>query len=128
MIQRNELVEWACVHGNYYGTPRFFLEKTIRSGKDMLLNIDVQGGLNIKKLYPSAVMVFVMTPTFKELRLRLERRGKDTDEVIRKRLANARKELQYLPRYDYLVINDVLPEAINKLESIINAEHSRVAS
>ncbi|OGS19203.1 MAG: guanylate kinase [Elusimicrobia bacterium RIFOXYA2_FULL_50_26] len=126
MIRKKEFVEWARVHDHYYGTPRSFLDKTVRAGNDVALNIDVQGALSIRKLYPRAVMIFVMTPTFAELKRRLVRRRQDSGETIRRRLANARKELRYLPSYDYLVINDRLQTATREIESIIHAEHHKL--
>jgi len=127
MIRRKELVEWACVHDHYYGIPRQFLEKNIRAGKDTVLNIDVQGALKIRRLFPGSVLIFVMTPTMAELEKRLRARKQDSDAVIRTRLRNARRELRFLPKYDYLVINDKLADALCELEAIVIAEHRRLA-
>lgn len=126
-VKRNAFVEWARVHGHYYGTPKSQLRKVINSGKDIVLDIDVQGGRSIRRTYPGAVMVFIMTPTFAELERRLRARNKDTDEVICRRLKNARREVKELPRYDYLVINDDLKRAARELDAIITAEHRRLA-
>lgn len=126
MIKRKEFVEWAMVHDNYYGTSRSYIEKTIRSGKSIILEIDVQGGARIKRLYPDAVLIFVMTPTLKELERRLRNRKKDSETVIRKRLKNARHELKFMSCYDYLVINDRIPDALEELEAIISTENHRM--
>lgn len=127
MVRQKAFVEWARVHDHYYGTPKKFLEKSIRAGKDVILDIDVQGGMAIRKSFPQAVLVFIMTPTMAELEKRLRARNKDSDAVIRTRLRNARTELAFLPRYDYLIINDDLDTATAQLESVIIAEHRRLA-
>ncbi len=126
-VKKKAFVEWARVHGHYYGTPKSYLRKVINSGRDIVLDIDVQGGSSIRKMYPEAVMVFIMTPSFRELERRLRARNQDTEAVIRFRLKNARKEVKELPRYDYLVVNDDLERAAGELDSIITAEHRRVA-
>ena len=121
MIKDNKFAEWALVHGNYYGTPKAFLNKTINSGKNVLLDIDVQGGLNIKKQYKNACMIFIMTKDLKTLKSRLLKRNKDSKETIEKRLKNAQKELKLLPKYDYLVINDKLQDASEAVKTIIKS-------
>ncbi|MCX5781740.1 MAG: guanylate kinase [Elusimicrobia bacterium] len=128
MIFNKEFIEWALVHDNYYGTPKRYLEKAINSGKDIALDIDVQGGLNIKKLYPNAVLVFIMTPTMKVLDKRIKTRKKDSETEIKKRLANAKKELHCMNRYDYLLINDKLSQALRNLEKIVYSEHNRISN
>jgi len=125
-VSRGGFAEWAMVHGYHYGTPRNALDRELNGGRDVIMDIDVQGGLKIKKTYPGAVLVFVMTPTFNELKKRLEARKKDSREVIEKRLHNARKELESLPRYEYLVINGRLEKAEKDVEAIIEAEHMKV--
>lgn len=127
MARQQAFVEWARVHDHFYGTPKKFLEKSIKAGKDVILDIDVQGAMSIRKCFPQAVLVFIMTPTLAELERRLRSRNKDSDAVIRTRLRNARTELTYLPRYDYLIINDDLDAAVVQLESVIVAEHRRLA-
>ena len=126
MIRKKGFIEWARVHGYYYGTPRKPLEKVIRAGNDVALDIDVQGGLKIKKLDPNAVLVFIMASSMKIVERRLRARKKDSASEIAKRLANAKKEMKYLPLYDYLVINDKLPEALGEVRNILKSEHSRV--
>ena len=125
-VKRNAFVEYACVHDHYYGTPKSHLREVIGSGRDIILDIDVQGGRSIHRMFPGAVMVFVMTPTFAELERRLRTRNKDAEDVIRRRLKNARKEVKELPHYDYLVVNDDLERAAQELDAIITAEHRRL--
>ncbi|MDD2524466.1 MAG: guanylate kinase [Endomicrobiaceae bacterium] len=122
MIGENKFAEWAKVHGNYYGTSKQSLEQTIDRGKDILLDIDVQGAVKIKKQYKSAVMLFIMTPSLKILKDRLIKRNKDSLETIKIRLANAKKEISYMEKYDYLVLNDKLDISIKNVQSIICAE------
>jgi guanylate kinase len=124
MIKGKKFAEWAKVHGNYYGTPKFFLDKTLKSGKNVLLDIDVQGGINIKKQYPRACMIFIMAPDLKTIEKRLRYRNTDSKKIIKERLENAKKELKYLSKYEYLVINDDLEEAVKSVLSIIKSlEH-----
>jgi guanylate kinase len=127
MIAGKEFVEWAQVHGNYYGTPKKHLVNSINKGTDVVLDVDVQGGLAIKKLFPQVLMVYIMAPSIAELRRRLISRGKDTKQVINLRVKNARKELKSLGRYDYLIVNDDLPEASSELIAVVRAEHRRVS-
>jgi guanylate kinase len=123
MRRRGELAEWAKVHGQYfYGTPRAYLERMRAQGKDVLLDIDVQGALQVKRQYPEAVLIFITTPTFRDLRRRLRSRSSETEAQIRHRLADARRELKYLSYYDYNVVNDRIPLALKRLEAILDAE------
>ncbi len=122
MVKKNMFVEWAKVHDHLYGTSKKVLEQTINKGKDILLDIDVQGAVKIKKQYKEALMIFVTTPTLKVLKERLIKRNKDSLDVIKRRLENAKKELTYLPKYDYLILNDKLDESIEYAKSIICAE------
>ena len=126
MIKKRGFIEWARVHGYYYGTPRKPLEKNIRAGKDVALDIDVQGGLKIKKLYPNAILVFIMAPSMKIVEARLRSRKKDSKTEIAKRLADAKKEIKYMPLYDYLVINDKLSDALGDVKKILACEHTKV--
>ena len=121
-IKSNKFVEWAKVHNNYYGTSKALLQDTLSKGKDILLDIDVQGALNIKKKYKNALMLFVMTPTLKELKNRLVKRNKDSKETINTRIENAKKEIKYVGQYDYLILNDKLPQSINNVKAVIKAE------
>lgn len=126
MLKGKKFAEWAKVHGNYYGTPKSFLDKTIKSGKNVLLEIDVQGGINIKKQYPDACMIFIMAPDMKTIEKRLRARNTDSDEVIRKRLENARKEIRSLSKYEYLVINDRFEKAVESVFTIIKSLEYRI--
>jgi guanylate kinase len=121
MLKAEKFVEFAKVHNNYYATSKDFVDKTLRSGKTVLLEIDVQGGLKIKKQYPQSCMIFIMTKDLKVLKQRLISRNKDSIEIINMRLKNARKEIQCLKRYDYLVINDNLEKAVDSVKTIIES-------
>ena len=122
MVKKNLFVEYAKVHNYFYGTSKKMLEETLNKGKDILLDIDVQGAIKIKKQYKDALMIFITTPTLKILKERLIKRNKDLLDVINTRVKNAKKELTYLPRYDYLVLNDKLDISIENVKSIIKAE------
>nr|WP_022847532.1 guanylate kinase [Desulfurobacterium sp. TC5-1] len=121
-IEKNELLEWAEVYGNFYGTPKDKVLKALNEGKDVLLDIDTQGALQVKKNYPEAVLIFILPPSLKELERRLRSRGTEDEETIEKRLLIARRELSLATRYDYIIINDRLQEAFEKLKSIVTAE------
>lgn len=127
MRVQDQFAEWAKVHGYFYGTPRRPLEESLRGGRDMLLDIDVQGARKIKKQYPHAVSVFLLPPSWQELQKRLALRGTDKMETIRQRLANARREIREMIRYDYLVVNREIREALEYLRSIVLAERVRVS-
>ncbi len=127
MIANNELLEYACFNGNSYGTPRSYVEKLINEGKDVILEIEIQGALQVKKLYPEAVLLFVMPPTANDLKERLVGRGTETPDVIAQRLAISSKESQYMCGYDYLVVNDELAKSVEQVHSIISSEHFRTA-
>jgi guanylate kinase len=124
-MKAGELVEWADVHGSLYGTPKRFLEATLASGKDVILNIDIQGGDRVKRSFPDAVMVFILPPSFRDLEERLRTRGDVAGEGLKVRLANARREIEAGARYDYLVINDSVERAAAELAAIVTAERCR---
>jgi guanylate kinase len=128
MRKRSELVEWAKVHDHFYGTPRGFLEHMHRQGKDLLLDIDVQGAIAVKKHFPDAVLIFITTPTFADLEKRLRARCSESEAQIQRRLTNARRELAFIPRYDYLVVNKELSGAVRDLDSIFTAETLKIRS
>ncbi len=117
-------LEWAEVHGNLYGTGRAEVERQLQSGRDVILDIDVQGALQVQGA-AAPVMIFIAPPSLAELESRLRRRGTESEETISLRLDNARQELKYTDRYDYLIINDRLEEAVDSLHSIIVAERCR---
>ena len=119
--------EWAQVHDALYGTARAPLEETLSHGKDFLLDIDIQGARQIKKVYPEAISIFVLPPSWIELERRLRSRGTDSEEVINRRLRRAREEIQELTRYDYLIVNDYLEQATTLLFAIIQTENVRIS-
>lgn len=127
MIADNELLEWAEICGNFYGTPRALIDQLLTGGQDVLLEIDVQGAAQIKEMYPDAIMVFVMAPSLSELEQRLQNRGSDSAETIQNRIALANRELQHVHDYDYLLINSVIQTAVEDLKAIIQAEGCRVS-
>jgi guanylate kinase len=121
-----ELLEWARYLDYFYGTPRDWVKEKLQAGIDVALEIDVQGGQQVKKSFPAAVLVFVAPPSKEVLRQRLLGRNTEAEEIIARRLAAYEEELKALPLYDYLVVNDVLGEAVDRFCSIITAEKSRV--
>jgi len=125
-VNRGELAEWALVHGHYYGTPRDFLERNLKRGKDVILDIDVRGAAKLKKMYPEAVSIFLIPPSFSELERRLRGRRKNSEKSVKKRLKNALGEIRRIKNYDYLVINDRLVDALRELKCIVVAEKSKV--
>jgi guanylate kinase len=125
--RRGEFAEWAKVHDYFYGTPKKPLDRAIEAGRDILLDIDVQGSRSIKKAYPKAVTVFVLPPSMSELKRRLAARGTDDQKIIRRRLANARGEIGKIIQYDYYVVNRKVGEAVEVLAAIVEAERARIA-
>ncbi len=122
MIEENKFIEWAQVHDNLYGTPADFVNEHIKKGQDVILDIDVQGALTVKKNWKGAKFIFVAPPSYQILSERLRKRGTETEEKIRRRLETAKKELTYIPEFEYLIINEDLEESIRNLISIIYAE------
>ena len=125
MRDHAELLEWAEVHGNFYGTPRAPVERALSQGRDVLFDIDWQGTEQLsalEHLKPDLVRVFVLPPTFAELRSRLERRAEDSSETISKRLRNARDEITKWRGYDYVIVNDDLDRSLSNVRAILNAE------
>jgi guanylate kinase len=125
MIARDEFLEWASVYDHYYGTPRFPVEEALARGKDVLLEIDVQGGLQVKQKFPEAVLIFLLPPSRDELKTRLIKRGSESLEEVEKRLRWALTEMQSLSFYDYVVVNDQVAQAVDQIRSIIVAEKCR---
>lgn len=123
-IAANGLIEYACYCDNYYGTPRAYVEEQLAAGKDVILEIEIQGALKIKKQYPDALLLFVMPPSAAELRRRLEGRGTETKEVIDKRMRRAIEEAEGIEEYEYIVINDDLGICVRELHEIITAAHN----
>ncbi len=124
---RGEFAEWAKVHDYFYGTPRKPLDESIRAGRDILLDIDVQGARQIKRAYPGAVSIFLLPPSLAELKRRLAARGTDDKEIIRRRLANARGEIKEIIHYDYYVINRKVSEALRLLSAVVEAERAKTS-
>lgn len=126
-IRRGNLLEYAEVYGNYYGTPKVPVIEKLESGIDVILEIDMQGALKVKENYPGGVFIFILPPSMAELRKRLTGRGTETAEAIELRLGETLKELSYIDKYDYCVVNGVLEEAVARVKAIVVAEHSKVA-
>jgi guanylate kinase len=128
MIRAGEFVEWAEVHGNFYGTSRGAIEDRIVGGHDVLLEIDWQGALQIKKLFPNAVLIFLLPPSWEELLLRLQRRGEDDLQVIERRMANARVEVAQARHFDFVIINFLFETALFDLQAIVHSQRLKYAS
>ncbi|MFC5703436.1 guanylate kinase [Cohnella faecalis] len=125
MIARDALLEHAEYVGNYYGTPREFVEKTLAEGKDIILEIEVQGAIKVKEKFPEGVFVFLLPPSLNELRQRIVGRGTETQATIDHRLSVAIEEMNLLYHYDYAVVNDQIDSACSRISSIITAEHCK---
>lgn len=126
MIAEGELLEWAEVYGNFYGTPREFVEEKLDEGMDVLLEIDIQGAMQVKQTYPEGVFLFLIPPSATELEARILGRGSETEESFATRFGAARDELQMMREYHYVVVNDVVEAACERIRSIITAEHCSV--
>ena len=122
MICKNQFLEHAEVFGNYYGTARRFLEEAERNGRDLLLDIDVQGSAQIQKKIPEAISIFILPPNRKTLEERLRKRGEDREDVIQRRLISAAEEIENYERYNYILVNDRLEDSIEILQSIVRSE------
>src|SRR5690606_27998793 len=127
MIENDELLEWAEYVGNYYGTPIRYVQEMLAKGNDVLLEIEVQGALQVKKRFPEAVFIFLMPPSFDELRNRITNRGTEENKLIDDRMLVAKNEIAQMIHYDYIVENDVVDLACERIKSIICAEHYRKA-
>lgn len=125
MIERGALLEYAEYVGNLYGTPREPVERTIAEGKDIILEIDVKGALQVKRNYPEGVFIFLLPPSLDELRQRISGRGTETAAVIDTRMSEASREIGMITEYDYAVVNDEIEAACRRIQSIITAEHCR---
>jgi guanylate kinase len=125
LIQDNQMLEWAEYVGNYYGTPRNFVEDTLNAGKDIILEIEVQGALKVKQSFPEGVFIFLLPPSLDELESRIVGRGTDSQESIRNRMSVAVDEIRLLEHYDYAIVNDHVEQACSRIQSIIVAEHCR---
>ncbi|MFK7695286.1 guanylate kinase [Paenibacillus sp. HJGM_3] len=125
MIERDELLEWAEYVGNYYGTPRSFVEQTLNEGKDIILEIEVQGALQVKEKFGEGVFIFLMPPSLPELQSRIVNRGTETEDSIRNRMTVALDEIRLLEQYDYAVVNDQVELACQRIQAILVAEHCK---
>lgn len=125
LIEQDELIEWAEVYGNYYGTLRKTVQDSLARGNDVMLEIDIQGALQVKEKFPEAVLIFIAPPSPSELRSRLVTRGTDAPEEIEKRLSCAAGEMELARRYDYIIINDQLTKTLESIRAVIAAEKLR---
>jgi guanylate kinase len=128
MIDRGEFFEWATVHGNLYGTSRIAIEARLARGEDVVLEIDWQGAQQIKQLFPHAVLIFILPPSWDELRQRLQRRGEDRPEVIERRMANARHEVAQARLFDFVIINALFETALFDLKAVVHSQRLRYAA
>ena len=122
MVAADAFVEWAHVHGQRYGTSKKMIEDRMAQGADVILEIDYQGALQIKKMYANAVLIFILPPSWEELRSRLERRGEDAPEIIELRLQNAAIEMAQAPEFDFVIINEVFDRALFDLKAVVHAQ------
>jgi guanylate kinase len=125
-IENDDFLEYAEVYGNFYGTPKSVAIEKIENGEDVILEIDIQGALKVKENYPEGVFIFILPPSMEELKNRIIGRGSETAESLVTRFKSAYKEVNYVSKYNYAVINDTVEEAVGKIESIISAERCRV--
>ena len=125
-ISENDFLEWAEVHGNYYGTPKSNVDEMLNAGKNVILEIDIQGALKIKENSEDGVFIFILPPSMEELKKRIINRGSETQESLMRRFSSAYQEINYISKYNYGVINDTVENAVQKVENIICAERCRV--
>jgi len=124
-LKADKLIEWARVHDHLYGTPRDFVDGQLGAGRDVVLNIDVQGGESVKKAFSEAVLIFILPPSSEELETRIRGRGTDLSAEIEKRMQNAYDEIKLAAKYDYIIVNDRLEEAVAAVLAIIQSERHR---
>jgi guanylate kinase len=128
MVSRGEFFEWAEVHGNLYGTSRMAIQERLERGEDVVLEIDWQGALQIKRLFPHAVLIFILPPSWEELMQRLNRRGEDAFEVIARRMANARTEVAQAQHFDYVIVNALFETALFDLKTVVHSQRLKYAA
>lgn len=128
MVAAGEFFEWAEVHGNLYGTSRAEVQSQVAGGQDVVLEIDWQGALQIKRLFPNAVLIFILPPSYEELAQRLNRRGEDPPEVIRQRLVNARHEVAQARHFDFVIINALFETAVFDLKTVVHSQRLKYAA
>ncbi|GAA4871076.1 guanylate kinase [Paenibacillus vulneris] len=125
LIEEDQMLEWAEYVGNYYGTPRKFVEDTLNAGNDIILEIEVQGALKVKQKFPEGVFIFLLPPSMDELENRIVGRGTESEESIRNRMSVAMDEIRLMEHYDYAIVNDRVENACSRIQSIIVSEHCR---
>lgn len=125
MIATDQFLEWAQYVNNYYGTPRKFVTDMLEQGRDVILEIEVQGALQVKERYSEGIFIFLAPPDMEELKHRIQSRGTETDEVILNRMKKATEEIEMMTKYDYVVVNDEVDLAVKRIEAIMLAEHCR---
>lgn len=128
MVLRNSFLEWAHVHGQRYGTSRHAIEERVAHGADVILEIDFQGAINVKRIFANAVLIFILPPSWEELRSRLQRRGEDSAEVIELRLKNAALEMAQTKEFDFVIINELFERAVFDLKTIVHAQRLKFAA
>lgn len=128
MVDRGDFFEHAAVHGNHYGTSRHAIEDRIKHGEDVVLEIDWQGALQIKKIFPNAILIFILPPSYEELLQRLNRRGEDSPETIELRMANARIEVGQAQNFDFIVVNALFESALFDLKAIVHSQRLKYAA
>lgn len=125
-IEKGDFLEWAEVYGNFYGTPKSKVEDMLNSGKNVILEIDIQGALRVKENSKDGVFIFILPPSMEELKNRITNRGTETPEALLERFNSAYKEINYISKYNYGVVNDTVDQAVKKVQNIIHAEQCRV--
>lgn len=125
-IESEDFLEYAEVYGNYYGTPKSEVLKVLESGRNVILEIDIQGALKVKRAYPDGLFIFILPPSMEELKNRITNRGSETPESLITRFTSAHEEITFVSKYDYAVVNDTVDNACEKIQSIITAERCRV--
>jgi guanylate kinase len=128
MVLRDSFLEWAHVHGHRYGTSRQTIEERIATGADVILEIDFQGAINIKRIFANAVLIFILPPSWEELRSRLQRRGEDSADVIELRLKNAATEMAQAREFDFVIINELFERAVFDLKTIVHAQRLKFSA
>lgn len=127
MKKNGDLLEWAEFCDNYYGTPKYYVENCLKLGKNVILEIEVQGAFQIKSIIPESVLIFLTAPNIKELENRLNNRGTENNDVIKKRIKRAIEEMEFVNKYDYIIINDTINESVENIKSIVKAESMKVS-
>ncbi|RWZ60595.1 guanylate kinase [Halobacillus fulvus] len=125
LIRQGQLIEHAEYVGNYYGTPRQYVEETLDQGKDVFLEIEVQGAMKVRENFPQGVFIFLIPPSLEELKDRIVSRGTETEEKVKNRLLAAKEEIDMMDAYDYVVVNDQVDHAVSKVQSIVASEHCK---